>query len=230
MRAILFSLLFTLSLNLYAETHLILVRHGETDWNQQQRLQGHADIPLNEAGEAQAQQFAEKVAVAYPDIQAIYSSDLQRAYMTAYVTAEKFHLPVHQKPNLRELDWGEWDGLSISDPRVQTQRNEEKQLAIVIPDREMRWNIPLAPGAESNNQLVIRLKKELLEIAQAHANQTILVFTHGRAMRTFLFDILNSEEPFFIGNCEMAHVLIHLENKAHPFSFLKLENFLKKED
>ncbi len=90
--------------------HLILLRHGETDWNAALRLQGHRDIPLNETGIQQAEEAAPSVAALAPDV--IISSDLQRAQQTAAPTAALTALPVSTDPRLRETSLGDWEGLT----------------------------------------------------------------------------------------------------------------------
>jgi broad specificity phosphatase PhoE len=85
-------------------TTLLLVRHGETDWNAEGRLQGHTDTPLNELGRRQALTLADELAG--DGIEAVYSSDLARARETAEIVAERLRLAVVLDPDLREKDWG----------------------------------------------------------------------------------------------------------------------------
>lgn len=84
-------------------THFLLVRHGETDWNKEMRYQGQIDIALNETGVAQAKSLANDLIVTHPDVAAIYSSDLSRAYVTAMQSAEKYNLTVMKTEALREI-------------------------------------------------------------------------------------------------------------------------------
>src|SRR5579862_9961834 len=85
-----------------AMTTLLLVRHGETDWNAERRWQGHADVPLNARGRDQSETLAEQLGG--EDIDAIYSSDLSRARDTALAVARRLHLSVVVDPDLREVD------------------------------------------------------------------------------------------------------------------------------
>src|SRR3954452_24611267 len=91
-------------------TTLLLVRHGETDWNAEGRLQGHTDRPLNEYGRRQAKELAARLAGGHVD--AIYASDLSRARETAEIVGERLGLTVVIDPDLRETNWGTWEGLT----------------------------------------------------------------------------------------------------------------------
>ena len=138
-------------------TTLLLVRHGETDWNAVGRLQGHTDRPLSDFGRRQARQLAE--GLDGDELEAIYSSDLARARETAELVGERLRLPVVLDPDLREKDWGTWEGLtSVERDRVEfvgesTQAHQERIL-----------------GA-------------LRRIAEAHPDGRVLVVTHGGSMR-----------------------------------------------
>src|SRR3954471_7990952 len=94
-------------------TTILLARHGETDWNLQRRVQGHSDTPLNETGRAQALALAETLDGA--ELDAIYASDLERAYDTAQFVAQRKGLPVTPLPELRERNFGTWEGLTDSE-------------------------------------------------------------------------------------------------------------------
>jgi broad specificity phosphatase PhoE len=96
-------------------TTLLLVRHGETDWNAEGKLQGHTDRPLNPYGRRQAQALADRLAT--ESIDALYASDLSRARETPEILGEKLGLAVAVDPDLREKNWGNWEGLT-SDERL----------------------------------------------------------------------------------------------------------------
>lgn len=96
---------------------LIVMRHGETDWNAEFRMQGHRDIPLNAAGLAQAVAAAPSVAALQPEV--IVASDLARASVTADIVAKALNLPVRTDPRLRETSLGLWQGLTRDEVRAQ---------------------------------------------------------------------------------------------------------------
>src|SRR6476646_703601 len=92
---------------------LLLVRHGETDWNASGRLQGHTDRPLNDYGRRQAAELAARLEA--DEVGAIYASDLSRAKETAEILGARLGLPVLRDPDLRERNWGSWEGLTPSE-------------------------------------------------------------------------------------------------------------------
>jgi broad specificity phosphatase PhoE len=89
-------------------TTLLLARHGETDWNCDHRWQGHTGPPLNEKGRRQAAELAAQIT----NVDAIYSSDTERAHETAVIVAERHGLQVEADPRLREVNFGLWEGLT----------------------------------------------------------------------------------------------------------------------
>ena len=96
---------------------LILVRHGETEWNAQRRYQGHSDVPLSALGRRQAARAAERLAAL--KIDAVYTSDLGRALETAEIIAEQRGLEVCAEPRLRELNFGVFEGLTFDEAQAQ---------------------------------------------------------------------------------------------------------------
>ncbi|MEW6425903.1 MAG: histidine phosphatase family protein, partial [Bacillota bacterium] len=92
---------------------LYLVRHGETVWNSEMKFQGHSNVPLSERGRAQARLLARRLA--NNPITAFYASDLKRAYETAMILAQPHGLPVESLDSLREMNFGVWEGLTMSE-------------------------------------------------------------------------------------------------------------------
>jgi len=139
-------------------TTLLLVRHGETDWNADGRLQGHTDRPLSDFGRRQAQRLADELDG--ERLEAIYSSDLSRARETAEVVGERLGLSVELDPDLREKDWGNWEGLTA----VERDRVEF-----------------VGESTEAHQE---RMLRALRRISERHLGDgTVLVVTHGGSMR-----------------------------------------------
>ena len=98
-------------------TTLVLVRHGETDWNRERRYQGHADTPLNTAGRRQARELA--TILRSDGLSAVYTSPLRRASETATIVAAELGLEARELEALREIDVGDWQGLTVDEVRAQ---------------------------------------------------------------------------------------------------------------
>jgi len=156
-------------------TTLLLVRHGETDWNADGRLQGHTDRPLSDFGRRQAQQLAAELEG--EELEAIYSSDLARARETAEIVAERVGLPVALDPDLREKDWGNWEGLtSVERDRVEF----------------------VGESTEAHQQ---RMLRALQRISEHHPGDgRVLVVTHGGSMRRVQTAALGMALPV-VENC-----------------------------
>jgi len=148
--------------------HLILLRHGETDWNAGFRLQGHRDIALNELGVEQADAAAPSVAALQPDV--IVSSDLQRATQTAAPVAALMGLRLSTDPRLRETSLGEWEGLT------------REEVMDGWPGMWDRWRSSSAefspPGGESRSQVAERAFGVVTDLDDAAYRRALLV-AHG---------------------------------------------------
>ena len=150
------------------------VRHGETPWNAERRLQGHRDIPLNALGLAQAEAAARYLAKRHAQIpfQAIVSSDLQRARQTADAIGNALSLPVQAEPGLRERHYGDFEGKTPAEARAFAETAYD---ALVKRD-----DLSAAPGnAEPLADMVARIEACLRPLALTHAAQPIVLVTHG---------------------------------------------------
>lgn len=211
---------------IFAEpTRFLLVRHGETDWNKEMRYQGQIDIELNETGLSQAESVANELIVAHPDVAAIYSSDLSRAYVTAQLSAVKYDLPIVKTEALREISWGDLEGVLWDEQIALAYEENKKNLLHSIPDRKKRWDQVLMNGSESYNALLARVMVQIKKIAEAHPGEKVLVFTHGRVIRTLAEESLDSEAPLKIGNCAVVHMIYDPDRKGAELSFEKIEAF-----
>lgn len=161
---------------------LILWRHGNTDWNAQRRIQGHADVPLNALGQAQAASTATVLAARRPDV--IVCSDLRRCTGTAAPLAELTGLPVRLDARLRERCYGEWEGLTLVEiaqrwPESYRRKAEGADAA------------DLGHGIESPADVMKRAGEALREVAEAvGAAGTAVVVTHGGTSRYGIFELL----------------------------------------
>jgi len=161
-------------------TRLLLVRHGLTDWNAAQRFQGQCDIPLNQAGQRQA--FALAARLAGESLQAIVTSDLQRAQATAQAIVACQTCPVVIEGRLREIGFGDWEGLTYA------------EIAICDPSGLAAWeedileNAP--PGGETLNQLAGRVQAALDELLLAHEGKTLLLVAHGGPLQVLVCLVL----------------------------------------
>lgn len=148
-------------------TTLLLARHGETDWNRDRRWQGHAQTMLNATGREQARLLAAELAPEPPE--AIYSSDLPRSRETAEIVGAALGLPVNLDPRLREVDVGEWSGLTSVEVEQRFPEGFEQRLA-----GGTGWK-----QGEEYDAMGRRVVAALFDIAAAHAGGRVLVVTHG---------------------------------------------------
>jgi 2,3-bisphosphoglycerate-dependent phosphoglycerate mutase/probable phosphoglycerate mutase len=182
-------------------THLILLRHGETDWNAELRMQGYRDIPLNATGRAQALAAAPSVAALAPDL--IVSSDLQRAVFTAEAVGAVTGLPVSTDARLRETSMGEWEGLTRAD------------IINGWPGSWERWRetsaVSAPPGGESRIEVAARAAEVVAELDATTASRALLV-AHGGLVVGLTGSLLDLPHPAWgaligIGNCHW--VVLH---------------------
>jgi probable phosphoglycerate mutase len=158
-------------------TTVYLIRHGETDWNLAGRWQGHADVPLNEVGYRQARIVARRLAREAVQFDAIYSSDLARAFQTAWEIGAAVKIPVQLLPNLREIDLGTWSGLTYDEIKV----THPTEIALL----EQGQDIPRG-GGESLSALRKRVVEAVEAIANHHGGGTLGLVTHGGCIRMLL--------------------------------------------
>jgi len=151
-------------------TRIIVLRHGETAWNHDTRIQGHTDIDLNDTGRWQAAQLGK--ALADEPLDAVYASDLKRAYATGQAVAQAQGLTVQAEPGLRERCFGALEGLTWLE--IETQHPEH---AAAWRTRVPEWAPP--GGGESLAVLRERIIATLNAIATRHPDQQVAVVAHG---------------------------------------------------
>jgi broad specificity phosphatase PhoE len=161
--------------------NIYLIRHGETDWNRDQRFQGQTDIPLNQTGREQAEQLVTELQDL--KIDCIYSSPLSRAYETAQIATSYLQIQILKESRLKETNIGGAEGLTF-------QEIEEKFGQHIISrwrsyeERDLDFKYP---NGESKRQLMFRVREAILEIAQTPGKNNIAVFAHGMVMRALTF-------------------------------------------
>jgi probable phosphoglycerate mutase len=153
-------------------TRVLVVRHGQSEWNLSGRWQGQADPALTELGRAQARAAAHNLG----QLDAIWTSDLQRAAQTATVIAEELGLgPVVPDTDLRERDVGDWTGLT----RDQIDRRYPGYLSPPNGAKPEGWTPPRPAGWESDPAVVGRATQALLRIREHHETGHVLVVSHA---------------------------------------------------
>ena len=183
-------------------TRIVLVRHGETDWNRDNRFQGHADPPLNDTGRAQASALAANLAGMA--LAAAYTSPLRRARETAEVLGAALALTPVDDSSLMEIDVGSWSGLT----RTQIEERFPAGFARWLEGRH-GWD-----DGETNDELGARVVAGLLEIGTRHPDAAVLAVTHGGPIRSAL--AAAERIPFDgaygsihgIGNCTVVELAV----------------------
>lgn len=189
-------------------TKVIFVRHGQTEWNINGRYQGQSDVPLSAKGIEQAKLLAKNFPVA--NIAAVYASDLSRAMTTAKIVADKFNLPVQGEPSFRELNFGDWEGLTY-DEIVSGWQDAMKNF-LLHPD------ILVVPHGESFQMVQKRAVARLNELLAKHEGDTILIVAHGAVLRTLLAAALHMplEYLWSIRQFNTAVNIVRYEANANP--------------
>ena len=153
-------------------TRIIAIRHGETTWNVDTRIQGHLDIPLNETGRRQAERMA--LALADEPISAIYASDLARAWETAQYLGRIQGIEVTREEGLRERGFGDFEGKTFA------------EIAALLPDQSLRWRQRDPEFAPAGGESLIALRSRVVataeRLAAAHPGELIALVGHGGVM------------------------------------------------
>jgi probable phosphoglycerate mutase len=182
-------------------TRVLAVRHGETDWNVENRIQGQLDVPLNALGRWQAQRLA--LAMSGEAIDAIYTSDLRRTVETAVPTARGRGIEYVTERGLRERGFGVFEGLTFTEIEQRW------------PEQSARWRRREpefgAEGGETLNEFYARSVAMTTRLATAHPGQTILIVTHGGVLdclyRAASRVALDAPRSWQIGNAGINRLL-----------------------
>jgi 2,3-bisphosphoglycerate-dependent phosphoglycerate mutase len=173
--------------------YLVLLRHGESQWNKENRFTGFKDIDLSEAGVAEAKRAGESLKAIKFD--KIYTSTLKRAYRTAELM--NLNLPMTKHDDLRERDYGDLTGLNKDETR---QKFGEEQVKIW----RRSYDVP-PPGGESLKDVVARVKPyfEKHILPDVKAGKNVLMAAHGNTLRAMLI-VLGENTPENINSAELA--------------------------
>jgi phosphoserine phosphatase len=162
-------------------TRVILVRHGQTEWNRVERFRGRVDVPLNSFGLVQAGATGRRVAKEW-DLKAVYTSPLSRSASTAEAIARHFSLPVQMHLGLVDIDYGLWQGLTPEEARQRW------------PDEVEAWyhepQRACIPGGETLDDLSVRGMAAVVELAGRHEGQTIALVGHTVINRIILLGVM----------------------------------------
>ena len=161
-------------------TEIIIIRHGETEWNKTGRFQGQSDVPLSPEGHAQAALLGQHLDVGHAD--AFYASDLIRTMETAAPLAARLGLTVVPDPALRELHFGAWEGRFFSE--IDTEDPETLKHFYRDPEHA---NIP---DSEDFSVFQKRIAGRVRTIATEHRGERVIIVSHGAAIRILIADIL----------------------------------------
>jgi len=166
---------------------IVLVRHGQTEWNKFERFRGRVDIDLDETGRKQAEAAAEKIA--QWEISAIYSSPLKRTMTTAQFAAARLGLAVQPLEEINDMDFGEWQGLSIEETR-----RKYSSLFDLWRYRPEKLEIP---GAETLEDVRKRVLVAIDEVTAKHEDETIALVSHRVVCKVLLCYILGLDNSHF---------------------------------
>lgn len=160
---------------------LILVRHGQTEWNAGGRYQGQSNVALSDTGRKQARFLAERFPVRQLD--AIYTSDLDRAKETAECVGKRLGLTVCPEKAFRELSFGDWEGLTYQE--ISSRWPEEAEKLFTAPDELV------IPHGETFRDLQKRALDKIYSLYEQHIDQTVAVFAHGAINKTILAGLMH---------------------------------------
>ena len=183
---------------------LILVRHGQTEWNAGGRYQGQSNVALSDTGRNQAKFLAERFPVKQLD--ALYASDLDRAKETAECVGERLGVPVYTEEAFRELSFGDWEGLTYQ--QISSRWPEEANKLFTAPDELV------IPHGETFQELQKRALDKIHLLYEKHIDQTVAVFAHGAINKTILAGLMHIP----------LHYLWSLRQDNTAVNILRLDN------
>jgi broad specificity phosphatase PhoE len=200
------------------QTLVILVRHGQTEWNRVERFRGWADVPLNDNGLKQAEKTAARIANQWQPV-AIFSSPLSRAIKTAEAIGKATGLPVNPESGLKDINYGKWQGL--------TPEEAGKEYPEMVEAWYLTPHLAKIPGGETLDELRARAMKTVEELASKYRGKTIILVGHTVINRIILLGVMGlgndrfwriKQEPCAINVFEIdagEYTLISLNDTCH---------------
>jgi len=172
------------------QTIAYLIRHGQTEWNLETRMQGHKDSPLTRVGITQAKGLHNRLMTEKIDL--IYSSESKRAYDTARLIKGHQNIPIYRKKGLKEINMGEWEGMKQSDII-----NKYPQIWNNFWNNPIKYT-PVGKG-ESYNEFKNRIITEIENIINLNQGKNIAIITHRIALKVIMLHF-NNQDIINIGN------------------------------
>ncbi len=190
---------------------LLLIRHGESEWNRLGRYAGQRDVPLSDRGKLQAQRLAERLES--EPLAAIYTSPLRRARDTARAIAERQRVPVTAEPRLAEIHHGLWEGLTTI------------QVGAQFPIAYAQWRTEphrvVMPQGESLADVARRAGQVLTEVLARHGTGKIVLCSHDAVLRVLLLTALGLSLDHFwkwhFANASLTVLETRDDDRASPF-------------
>ena len=198
-------------------TRIILVRHGQTEWNSTERFRGHADVPLDNIGLAQADATGRYVAVArLCRPAAVYAGPLSRTIKTADAIARQFNLLVEIEPGLIDVDCGQWQGLTPDEVRQRWPKEFDQWLN--LPEKFS------FPGGESLEEARLRAMQAINALLTRHPDQSIALVSHTALNRLILLAALGLGNDHFWNLRQDTCAVNILETQPEGFIVVSLNN------
>jgi len=185
---------------------IYIVRHGETVWNAEGRIQGHTDVGLSERGKEQARAAARRLSGVHFDV--AYSSDMSRTSETALIILGEREIPLHFVPELREYNKGVFEGLT---PEEYRQRYPDLFQASLVNDLDFA-----PPGGETIRQCQARLVGFINMLTKEFPDGNVLLVGHGGSLRSGIVALLNlpleANWKFVMHNCALSIIRTYPDN------------------
>jgi probable phosphoglycerate mutase len=186
-------------------TRFGLIRHAQTVWNREKKIQGHSDSPLTAIGENQASSWARVLSRLSWD--RILASDTGRTRATAGIINDFLKIPVVADPRLREQDWGDWVGKTVAQIKTDVPRVLDEQI-------NAGWDF-CPPGGESRLSVLKRSQAALQDAAQRYSGETILVVCHEGVVKSLVYDLFGRkylpDEPAVLKSYQL-HWLVNTDS------------------